>query len=179
MKKLKIHFAVVLIIMIGMGELSAQSFSQPTKFFERNLGGPRLGFTLVPGKSTIAKKLKENKIGMFISQFGWHLEYQGIPAGGGPQFVVEFLPLIAGVEYGTFIPSASLALGIRFPEGYEFGLGPNLLLGGAKLVTSALVIAVGKTIDYGGVSIPLNLAIATNPDGNRYSFIVGYAIPKF
>jgi len=115
-----------------------------------------------------------------LSQFGWHFEHQVVPEGGGPRFVVEFVPLIAGVEYGKLIPSATLAMGVRMPSGVEFGLGPNLLLTKSEPdemeVNTALVMAVGRSFDYGGVSVPVNLVLATNPDGNRVSVIIGYAV---
>jgi hypothetical protein len=57
-------------------------------------------------------------------------------------------------------------------------MGPNLLFGGEDIVHSSLVLAVGKSFNYGGVSIPLNLAYATNPEGNRISVVFGYAISK-
>jgi predicted metallo-beta-lactamase superfamily hydrolase len=47
-----------------------------------------------------------------------------------------------------------------------------------KNVTSALMIAAGKSFNFGGVSIPLNLALTTNPKGYRISFIFGYAIER-
>ena len=144
-------------------------------FSQRNLGGPRLGATYVTGENTLTKELRRNNIGTFISQFGWHFEYQIIPRGYGPSFVIQFVPLVGGVEYGQLIPSATLAMGIRFPMGIEFGMGPNAIIT-QNGVKSALVLAVGKSINYGGVSIPLNLAFATNPDGNRISFIFGYSI---
>ena len=147
-------------------------------FSERNLSGPRLGITYVSGTGKLEQELRKKGIGSTLSQFGWQFEYQVIPDGGGPSFVVQFVPLVAGVEYGTLIPSASLALGVRMPSGIEFGLGPNVLVGGPKGVTTALVVAVGKSFNYGGVSIPLDLVYATNPDGNRVSVIFGYAIRK-
>jgi hypothetical protein len=147
-------------------------------FAERNMAGPRLGVTYVPETGALSKTLRAKKIGPVLSQFGWHFEYQVVPDGGGPSFVVQFVPLAAGVEYGTLIPSASLALGIRFPNGYEFGMGPNVLIGGEKGISSALVMAVGKSFNYGGVNIPLNLVWAINPDGSRLSFVFGYSIRK-
>jgi hypothetical protein len=147
-------------------------------FGQRNLGGPRLGITYIPGNSELQRELRDKQIGATLSQFGWQFEYQVIPDGGGPSFVVQFVPMVAGVEYGTFIPSASLALGVRMPSGVEFGLGPNLLVGGNKGLNTALVVAVGKSFNYGGVSIPLDLVYATSPDGNRISVIFGYAIKK-
>ena len=143
-------------------------------FAERNLGGPRLGVSYVPGNSKLARELVNNKFGRLLSQFGWHFEYQVIPDGGGPQFVIQFVPLISGVEYSKFFPTATLAIGVRLPNGIEFGMGPNLLLAGTP--RTALTIAVGKSMNYGGVSIPINLALTTNPDGQRISLIIGYAI---
>ncbi len=142
---------------------------------ERNLGGPRLGVTYIAGNSVLTEKLHERNIGRILSQFGWHFEYQVIPRGGGPSFCVQFVPLAAGVEYGALIPNFTLAMGVRFPSGIEFGLGPNLLIGAGDAMTS-LVIALGKSFDYGGVSIPLNLVWSTSREGNRLSILFGYAL---
>ncbi|MCP4580592.1 MAG: hypothetical protein GY839_03185 [candidate division Zixibacteria bacterium] len=148
-------------------------------FAQRNLGGPRLGITFVPGENAFYDELRDKEMDRVLSQFGWHFEYQVIPDGGGPQFVVQFVPLVAGVEYGKVIPSATLAMGVRFPNGIEFGLGPNLLAtGGKDPISTSLVIGVGKSFNYGGVSIPLNLVYAKSPEGDRVSFIMGYAISK-
>ncbi|MBN1893043.1 hypothetical protein JW906_01040 [bacterium] len=155
----------------------AQIQTEKTSFAQRNLSGPRLGITYLPGNRKLVQELEDKKVGKVLSQFGWHFEHQIIPEGGGPSFVVELVPLIAGVEYGTLIPTASLAMGIRFPGGIEFGLGPNILIGTENLHTS-LVIAFGKSFNYSGVSIPLNLVCATSPDGNRFSFIFGYAVNR-
>jgi hypothetical protein len=172
--------ATVLVMLVALSTNATYAqFQYPQRevtFAERNLGGPRLGFTYVFG-GDIINKLGDRGVGRMLSQFGWHFEYQVIPDGGGPSFVIQLVPLVAGVEYGTLIPSATLAMGIRFPEGIEFGMGPNLLIT-TEGATTALVIAVGKTINYGGVSIPLNIVFATNPSGNRLSFIFGYAIAK-
>jgi hypothetical protein len=155
----------------------AQTSFHDVVFAERNLGGPRLGVTLVEPGSVLAEKMRERRIGTLLSQFGWHFEYQVVPDGGGPSFVIQMIPLVAGVEYGTLIPSGTLAMGVRFPEGYEFGMGPNALISDRGL-TTALVMSVGKSFNYGGVSIPLNLVLTTNPDGLRMSFIFGYAIQR-
>ena len=103
-----------------------QEYDNDVTFAERNLSGPRLGVTYLPGSSSLAQKLRDKGIGTTISQFGWHFEYQVIPEGGGPSFVIQGIPLVGGVEYGTLIPSMTVAMGIRIPEGVEFGLGPNL-----------------------------------------------------
>ena len=83
-------------------------------------------------------------------------------------------------EYGKFIPNLTTVMGVRTPGGLEFGIGPNVffsrtLLGEVE-ARSSLLIGLGKSLNYGGVSIPLNVAWTTNPEGDRISFIVGYAI---
>jgi hypothetical protein len=168
---------VLLALSSGLLKSQTRDAVDDILFGERNLGGPRLGVTYVAGSGKLSQTLEKNHIGRTLSQFGWHFEYQVIPDGGGPSFVIQFVPLVAGVEYGKLIPSATLAMGVRLPEGIEFGLGPNALITDEG-VKSALVMTVGKSFTYGGVSIPLNLVYATNPEGNRFSVIFGYAIRK-
>ncbi|MCB0750015.1 MAG: hypothetical protein KDC52_00930 [Ignavibacteriae bacterium] len=59
-------------------------------------------------------------------------------------------------------------------------MGPNLIVSkdtyDKTIVSSSLVIAGGLSLDYGGVSIPLNIAYSISPRGNRASFIFGYAL---
>ena len=143
-------------------------------FAKKSLSGPRLGFTVIPGNTAIAQRLKDEDMGTVISMFGWHFENRLIANGNGPTFVIEFIPLIGGVEYSKPIGSLSLMFGIRMPSGYEFGVGPNLLVG--RTANSGLVIALGKSFDVQGVSIPINVAYATSPSGTRLAFMVGYAI---
>jgi hypothetical protein len=169
--------AVLVALSSGVVQSQTKDVVDDILFGERNLGGPRLGVTYITGSGKLSEELEKNHIGRSLSQFGWHFEYQVIPDGGGPSFVIQFVPLLAGVEYGTLIPSATLAMGVRLPEGIEFGLGPNALVT-KDGVKSALVMTIGKSFTYGGVSIPLNLVYATNPEGNRFSIIFGYAIRK-
>jgi hypothetical protein len=187
-KEFVMRFRVISILATSVAMVAASTATtvwaqsgyddEKVTFARRNLGGPRLGITYVTGEKDLWHRLDQKDMGRTLSQFGWHFEYQVIPEGGGPQFVVQFVPLVAGVEYGKLIPSATLAMGVRFPNGIEFGLGPNLMLVGGedKATNTALVLGLGKSFNYGGVSIPLNLVYATNPDGNRVSVIFGYAI---
>ena len=154
--------------------LQTATDSEEVLFSKKSLGGPRLGFTIITGNTELGRRLDEEGLSRIISQFGWHFEHRVIANGYGPAFVIEFVPLIGGVEYGKPIVSLSLMFGIRMPSGYEFGVGPNVIAStGAK---SGLIIAGGKTFDVQGVSIPINLAYATSPAGARVAFIVGYAI---
>ena len=150
----------------------------------RKLNGPRLGLTYVAQSDFLDRNgklneaLKENDIGVLISQFGWHFEWLVTPEGGGPSFVTQLVPFIGGVEYATIVPSASLILGIRLPKGFEFGMGPNILfrIKGDSPISSSLLLAIGQNINFNGVSIPLNLALSTNNEGTRLSFVFGYAL---
>ncbi|MEI7906771.1 MAG: hypothetical protein WCI84_05380 [Bacteroidota bacterium] len=170
---------LVCIIAMANSPLSAQESSLMNQIVlgEKNFGGPRLGVTLVPGETVLSAEMKKKNIGRMLSQFGWHFEYQVVPDGGGPSFVIQFVPLVGGVEYGTLIPSGTLAMGVRLPGGIEFGLGPNAIVTPTK-ITSALVMSVGQNFNYGGVNIPLNFVFATNPNGNRFSIVFGYAIQR-
>ena len=177
-----IPFLVVSLVwtLLAAPTLAQGDYLETVAFSKRNLSGPRFGVTAVTGSGTLVDELDNEDMGRVISQFGWHFERQVIPDGGGPQFVVEFVPMLAGVEYGKFIPNLTGAMGVRTPRGYEFGMGPNLFfsktLNGDVEARTSLMLAVGKSLNYGGVSIPLNLAYTTNPDGDRISFIIGYAI---
>ena len=96
---------LLLLTIILMTGFSVSVYSQPDSLkpspvFERNLSGPRLGLTLVPSDDEIGKFLDHEGMNRTVSQFGWHTELQVTTRGGGPSFLVEFIPLIGGVEYG-------------------------------------------------------------------------------
>lgn len=143
-----------------------------TTLEEVSLSGPRIGFTYVTGPAARAR-LAEYELDPFMSQFGWHFEQIVLPRRGGPAFVIQEVLLVGAVDQGRAVPSATMLLGIRMPGGFEFGMGPNLSPTGA-----ALAIGVGKSINYGGVAIPLNLAIVRSPGALRTSFLFGYALRR-
>ncbi len=128
-----------------------------------DLSGPRAGITM-------------SRDGRARSQFGWHFEHQATPATPGPWFVVETILLAGGVEDRVFVPSGTLVFGMRLPNGYEFGIGPSASLGGPRFLNSSLVVAAGRSFRFGGISVPVNLAVATDHNGSRFSIITGWAI---
>lgn len=171
-----------LVLISGIMPVLAKTIEVPVAFDRRNMGGPRFGVTYFPGDTELYQSLQDQDVGRVVSQFGWHFERQVIPEGGGPQFVVQFVPMIAGVEYGKFVPGGTLAMGIRMPRGWEFGMGPNVVASKDEFDNvkgrMSLILALGKSLNYGGVSIPINFAVSTSPEGNRLSLIFGYAIGK-
>ncbi len=173
--------ALLVILMPNVDKAQAQTQPEGNSMINtRNMGGPRFGLTYVMGNDQLAQELEYHDMGRTISQFGWHFEHQVVPEGGGPGFVLEFIPLLAGVEYGKVIPNFSLLMGVRSPGGWEMGMGPNLSF--SKTIEeevearTSLVLGLGKSFNYGGVSIPVNLAYSASPEGNRVSLFFGYAI---
>ncbi len=152
----------------------------PVLYRQRDLSGPRVGLTMAPGDGETYRTLREHGMGRVVSQFGWHFEHQIVPLGQGPQLVTEAIPLVGGVEYGKFIPSLNFAIGVRTRQGYEFGMGPSFtaITSGGDVGSVALALAVGRTLDYGGISLPLNVAVTTNRKGTRISVLAGYAIRR-
>lgn len=166
--------------------ISASTFSQvdsldvPVTLTEVNLSGPRLGVAAVVTNGRFLETLRKKNMDRTLSQFGWQFEYKIVPDGGGPAFLVECIPLVAGVEYGVLIPSINVPLGIRFPSGFEFGLGPQIFATGDRdePVSTALIIAGGKTFLYRGVGLPVNIAVVKGSGGWRTAGMFGYAIVK-
>jgi hypothetical protein len=131
----------------------------------RKYGGPRVGATFVmPGKFYDMLKA-EGKNNVF-SQFGWQVEKRLFTTKTGISAMVEFVPLIGGIDMGKFIPSMSGLLAIRIKNGAEFGVGPNVSVYGYKDVrgdfntatTVGIVIAGGMSFKSDKVYFPVNIA---------------------
>jgi TolB-like protein len=95
-----------------------------------NNNGPRLGVTGVFGPSQKIL-MADPKTGGFgyslpaLTSFGYQFE-QVFVNSGDFQALFEFIPLIAGLEYGRVIPSANVLMGMRNSRtGWEFAVGPN------------------------------------------------------
>ncbi|MBA3899088.1 MAG: hypothetical protein H0X62_02590 [Bacteroidetes bacterium] len=138
-----------------------------------NLSGPRLGILLVgPGRSR--NNLRDNfDAEPVLSLFGWQFETRFFTLDDGTTGVFEFVPLIAGLEQGLFLPTASAIVGIRSAKGLEVGMGPNLSLAGA-----GMVFAAGVTFQSSQINFPVNFAVVTSPAGLRYSLLVGFNIRR-
>jgi hypothetical protein len=142
-----------------------------------NISGPRLGLTSVVNNGSFGRALSKYGINNVYSQFGWHFEAKVAPEGYHPSFVFECIPLIGALEYDVLIPSVTFPMGIRFPNGFEIGLGPNIVVGYPNFSTS-IVLAFGQTINVGGIGVPINMAICNGKGGTAVSVLMGYAIVK-
>jgi hypothetical protein len=151
----------------------------PVDLRVRDLSGPRVGVTVAGGGGSVYRDLRDHGMGPVVSQFGWQFEHQVSPYGSGPQFVTQIVPLFGGVEFGKFIPSLTAAVGVRLPSGVEFGAGPSwTLVTSNGRAAAGLVLVGGKTVDYGGVSVPFNLAVSLNQHGTRFTLTTGFAIRR-
>jgi hypothetical protein len=158
------------ITLLGLALGGQSVLAQRPELIRRSMEGPRMGLTYVSGRSA-EDMLREHGLDRLMSQFGWHFEQQVVPSGRGPAFVIEQLVLVGAVEQRAVVPSFTFLMGIRTPSGFEFGMGPNL-----SPVGSALAVGIGKTINYGGVSLPINFAVVRSPGAVRTTILIGYAI---
>jgi hypothetical protein len=132
------------------------------------LAGPRVGVTMVQAGSLASILRKDvslfsddireewtgstGKNGAVMSQYGWQWESRFLD-GGDVVGIVEWIALVGGMEKGMFLPSVSSMVGLRTASGFEFAAGPNLSLGGI-----AMVIGIGKTLKFGKLNVPVNIA---------------------
>ena len=133
------------------------------------LSGPRVGFTLLTGGVIDRAKQEISDLNPFLTQFGWQFETQLFRMPNGVSGLVELVPLVAGLEQGKFIPSLSGLLGIRGPQGFEFGVGPNVSPIGANVV-----LALGTSFRSNGINFPVNLAVVPGNNGARISLLMGF-----
>jgi hypothetical protein len=165
----------------GTDPAAEPAVDEKVEFRKIGMSGPRFGVTYVIGDTAMTERLEEKGMDRVLSQFGWHFERRVTPNSGGPEFVLQGVPLVAGVEYGKILPSFTGLMGIRFPQGWEFGIGPNLMIAGlddSSDLKMSLVTGLGYSFRYGGVSLPVNVAFTTRPDGNRVTLLFGYAIRR-
>jgi hypothetical protein len=118
----------------------------------------------------LADKLKDKfNASPTITQFGWQFETRYFTLKSGTSGLVEGVILIGGIEQGLFLPSGSLLIGLRNPNGLEFGFGPNLSLSGV-----GFVFAGGVTFHSENINFPVNLALVPSSDGLRLSLLFGF-----
>ena len=98
------------------------------------------------------------KYGAVMSQYGWQWESRFLD-GGDVVGLVEWIALVGGMEKGMFLPSVSSMVGLRTASGFELAAGPNLSLGGI-----AMVIGIGKTLKFGKLNVPVNIAYVPSMD---------------
>ncbi len=121
----------------------------------KKFSGPRIGVTGITS-GTSADYITDKGKTPFVTQFGWQFEERLFTLNNGISGILEFVPLVGGIEQGMFLPSANFLIGLRggVKKSFEFALGPNLSLSGL-----GMVFAAGTNFKSGKVNFPINLAI--------------------
>ncbi len=146
---------ILLTLVLGLVLLTANAQIE-------KLAGPRIGMTLITA-SPVADFLHEgfdfdenDRYGStgnaFTTQYGWQWESRFADGGGSVVGIVEWIVLVAGMEQGKFLPSATSIIGARTDGGMELGVGPNLSLSGI-----GMVFGVGYNFKSGNLNLPVNL----------------------
>jgi hypothetical protein len=140
---------------------------QTTKKFD----GPRIGFTFLT-TGTNSDYVTDRGKKPLLTQFGWQFEQRIFTIDNGTSGIVEFVPLIAGMEQGLFLPSANLLIGLRSggKKSLEFALGPNLSAAGL-----GVVFAAGTSFHSGGINFPVNIAVVPSVGSKKdvYDSVTG------
>ncbi len=160
--------AGVLVLVVSTPALSQVTIPPVAKTV--NLSGPRFGVTSL--SQGVIDKLKTEhalEVQPLISQFGWQFEKQFYSKSGGLTAVNEWIVLVGGLEQDVVLPSLSWIVGLRTPEGLEFGVGPNVTPAG-----TALVLAAGITFRSGVLNVPVNFAVVPSSSGTRVSMLAGF-----
>lgn len=167
------------IIIAGVATLlSVPAFAQsglqaPPPVRTLELSGPRVGLTMLSDGVRAKLRDRDIDVGAAISQFGWQFERQFYSKKGGVTAVNEWVALLGGMDQGTAIPSLSWLVGLRTPEGAEFGVGPNVTPAGVALAVSA-----GVTFRAGALNVPMNFAVVPTKAGTRVSLLTGFTMRR-
>jgi len=168
------HVALALALVTVPAPLWAQSGSAaPKPVHTLELSGPRIGLTMLSDGVRASLLEKHIDVKSTISQFGWQFERQFYAKEGGVTAVHEWVVLLGGLDQGTAIPSLNWLVGLRTPEGAEFGIGPNLTPAGVALALSA-----GVTFKSGALNVPMNFAVVPTKVGTRVSILTGFTMRR-
>ncbi len=175
--KVKITLILSLILLICNSRLQAQTNIEAEVAKEINLSGPRIGFTYLGNAYTNQINNSDEFNQLFgdatlhplISQFGWQFETRFFTLPNGSCGVIEFVPMIGGLDQNLILPSLSVIIGARLANGLEFGMGPVFNISG-----SSVSLVLGKNFNAWGINFPVNLAVTPSPDGLRSTLILGF-----
>lgn len=157
---------------LSMGSLPIHLHAQQPQDLVRQLNrsGPRVGVTWLGGSIVDTLRSRHNiDVAPVVTQFGWQFERQFSSLEGGPVALNEFVFLIGGLDQGAFLPSLTWLVGVRTPNQFELGVGPNVTPAGV-----ALALSTGMTFRVGALAVPVNIAIVPSKLGVRSSILTGF-----
>jgi len=165
----KVVIAIAVVISWAVPARAQNVLLPPPIPNEVNLSGPRFGVTALSDGVMNELAARGLPAPPLISQFGWQVERAFYRADSGMAAMTEWVVLLGGLEQDLKIPSMTWLVGMRGPNGAEFGIGPNFSPAG-----SALAIAGGVTFRHGYLNVPVNVAIVPSRNGTRISMLTGF-----
>lgn len=173
-----------MILGLGMGSGSAAAQENepviPTelkakKLPRQKLSGPRFGFTVFTGQ--VAEYRQAQGLEPIMSQFGWQFETQMVSTQTGNQALMEWLVLFGGLEQDETSISLAWMAGYRTATGLEFGVGPNFNANlKDEMTNTSMVMAMGATLPFGELYVPVNLAVSFSDGGPRITTLLGWIV---
>lgn len=160
----KLLWIVVFVAIAAVG--IAEELEEPADF--QLIIGPRIGINYI--FTTSAEFTNGvNDLGIFpagtyypvTSLFGIIAEQRILLGQTRSHFAFQEVVLVSGLEQSLAIPSGSLLIGYRDASGFEVGFGPTLSISGI-----GVIIAVGYTISFQGVFVPLDISVVL-PNSQR------------
>ena len=176
--------AVALLAVVAPMDAVAQNAVSPetraSTLTRRHLSGPRFGFTAFTGDvAAYRQSIGKQPI---MTQFGWQFETAIISEASGNQALMEWIILLGGLEQSEQNLSLSWIAGYRLPQGLEFGVGPNISVRPAEdpektiASTTSMIMALGATLPFGEMFVPVNMAVAFAEGGPRITTLVGWIV---
>jgi hypothetical protein len=151
------------------------SEQQVKKLPRQKLSGPRFGLTAFTGET----KKGRDYLGLspVMSQIGWQFETQMVSTETGSQALMEWLVLVGGFESSEFNMSLAWLAGYRLPNGFEVGAGPAASYNPELTkFTTSIQMALGATLGFGDVYLPLNLGVGFAEGGPRITTLIGWIV---
>ena len=172
-----LRFALLLIALSG-ARVAAQAGPQRAVFYDvedsTRRSGPRFGLLFLGGAiPDTATALTQRHVGTVVSFFGWEFQHRLGRNPGGPQPIMDLVLGVAGLERGVALPTVSTIIGLRMPDGLEFGIGPNF-----SGVGPALVLTAGVTQQMGTINVPVDIAVVPSALGTRVSVTTGFNVMR-
>ena len=87
------------------------------------------------------------------------------------------LVLLVELEQGEVNMSFAGLAGLRTEAGVEFGASPNFNFNrDSEEWTTSMLVAAGATMPFGGVHVPMNVAMGPAKGGPRVTALMGWII---
>lgn len=160
------------LVLSGVASAAAQDLPRGVTDIV-DMSGPRFGLTVLNQKSINMLQARSITVKPMVTQFGWQFERRLYTNGDGTTMLMEWVPLLSGLDQGVALPSLNWLVGLRTRTGTEFGLGPNITPLGVGLVAAA-----GMTANLGALHVPFNFAVATSKSGVRISVMTGFNVRR-